>query len=210
MAIPYRISDPLRPYYSVVHHGVARITQVRDPWHASCAETNRRQRWLILHGQEEEAMDVLSALADLPPDDKYVANEFAAIKDTVLEMEAATFRDLFSMDEDRNFHRVVLAYVNQVFQQVSGIILSTRDLNANNSLQSRSPASILSLTTPQPSTRTRSVLHHSYHVFLLLVTAQSTSLPPGSQFSSLRRWVDASSCSLAQLACPSPWSFLQS
>lgn len=68
-------------------------------------------------------MFVLSALADLPPEDKYVTSEFAAIKDTVLEMESATFRDLFTMDEDRNFHRVVLAYVNQVFQQISGINL---------------------------------------------------------------------------------------
>lgn len=28
------------------------------------------------------------------------------------------------MDEDRHFHRVALAYINQVFQQISGINLS--------------------------------------------------------------------------------------
>jgi hypothetical protein len=63
-------------------------------------------------------MSVLGALSDLPPDDRYVHIEFTAIKDTVLEMQQGGFRDLFTMNEDRHFHRVVLAYVNQVFQQM--------------------------------------------------------------------------------------------
>lgn len=82
-------------------------------------------RWLILKGREEEALTVLSALNDMPPTSPYVKNEFTAIKDTVLEMEKGSFRDLFTMGEDRHFHRVVLAYVNQVFQQISGINLIT-------------------------------------------------------------------------------------
>lgn len=82
-------------------------------------------RWLILKGREDEAMRVLSALSDVPPDDKYVRSEFTAIKDTVLEMQQGGFRDLFTMGEDRHFHRVVLAYVNQVFQQIGGINLIT-------------------------------------------------------------------------------------
>ena len=52
-------------------------------------------------------------------------SEFAAIKDTVLEMKKGTFADLFTMDENRHFHRTVLAYVNQMFQQISGINLIT-------------------------------------------------------------------------------------
>lgn len=55
----------------------------------------------------------------------YVMGEFTAIKDTVLEMSQGGFRDLFTMGEDRHFHRTVLAYVNQVFQQISGINLIT-------------------------------------------------------------------------------------
>jgi len=43
----------------------------------------------------------------------------------VLEMEKFGFKDLFTMGPDRNFHRVVLAYVSQVFQQISGINLIT-------------------------------------------------------------------------------------
>jgi hypothetical protein len=82
-------------------------------------------RWLILKGKEDEARSVLGALSDLPPDDRYIAMEFTAIKDTVLEMQQGGFKDLFTMDEDRHLHRVVLAYVNQVFQQISGINLIT-------------------------------------------------------------------------------------
>ncbi|OQV02557.1 hypothetical protein CLAIMM_07738 [Cladophialophora immunda] len=82
-------------------------------------------RWLILKGREEEATQVLAALSDKPADDKLILSEFAAIKDTVLEQEKATFRDLFTMDENRHLHRVALAYVNQVMQQVSGINLIT-------------------------------------------------------------------------------------
>jgi hypothetical protein len=82
-------------------------------------------RWLILKGKEDEAISVISALADLPPDDHLVQVEFAEIKDTVLEMAGARWRDLFVMGPERNFHRVVLGYVNQVFQQISGINLIT-------------------------------------------------------------------------------------
>lgn len=82
-------------------------------------------RWLILKGKEDEALDVLSALSDLPQEDPYIQTEFVAIKDTVLEMQQGSFRDLFTMGEDRHFHRVVLAYVNQMFQQISGINLIT-------------------------------------------------------------------------------------
>lgn len=82
-------------------------------------------RWLIFKGREEEAITVLSAIMDLPEDDPYIHQEFTAIKDTVLEAKTANFRDLFTMDENRHFHRTVLAYVNQVFQQISGINLIT-------------------------------------------------------------------------------------
>lgn len=82
-------------------------------------------RWLVLKGHEDEAMNVLAALSDLPPDDPYISSEFTAIKDTVLEMSRGSFSDLFTMTEDRHLHRTVLAYVNQMFQQISGINLIT-------------------------------------------------------------------------------------
>jgi hypothetical protein len=78
-------------------------------------------RWLILKGREDEAISVISALADLPPDDRLVQVEFAKIKDTVIEMQGARWKDLFTMGPERNFHRVVLGYVNQVFQQIVSV-----------------------------------------------------------------------------------------
>ena len=82
-------------------------------------------RWLILKGKEDEALSVLGALSDLPPDNPYIYGEFSAIKDTVLEMSSTSFSDLFTRDENRHLHRTCLAYVNQVFQQISGINLIT-------------------------------------------------------------------------------------
>lgn len=82
-------------------------------------------RWLVLKGREEEAIEVLGAILDLPTSDPYVQSEFVAIQDTVAAQKSVSFRDLFTMDENRHFHRVVLAYVNQMFQQISGINLIT-------------------------------------------------------------------------------------
>lgn len=75
-------------------------------------------RWLILKGREDEAREVLAALAGTDIHDKEVQTEFIAIKDTVLEMSKGTFADLFTMDKNRNFHRTVLGYTNQMFQQI--------------------------------------------------------------------------------------------
>lgn len=58
-------------------------------------------------GQEDEALNVLTALSDTTPDDPYVLSEFTAIKDTVLEMSKGSFGDLFTMTEDRHLHRTV-------------------------------------------------------------------------------------------------------
>ncbi|KAI1846377.1 hypothetical protein JX266_007582 [Neoarthrinium moseri] len=82
-------------------------------------------RWLILKGRETEAKEILAALQDVSLEDKIVQNEFISIKETVVEMSKGSFRDLFTMDKDRNFHRSLLAYMNQVFQQISGCNLIT-------------------------------------------------------------------------------------
>jgi len=82
-------------------------------------------RWLIFAGREDEAVNVLGALNGEAPDSRFVKEEFYAIKDTVLEASTSSWRDLFTMGEDRHFHRVVLAYVNQMFQQITGINLIT-------------------------------------------------------------------------------------
>ncbi|KAF2119113.1 general substrate transporter [Lophiotrema nucula] len=82
-------------------------------------------RWLVLKGRDEEALDVLCALSNLPPEDKKIQSEFQAVKDTVFEMSKGGFKDCFTMGPNRNFHRTCLAYVNQMFQQISGINIIT-------------------------------------------------------------------------------------
>lgn len=82
-------------------------------------------RWLVYAGRDEDARHVLAALSDLDDNDKTVDQELQAIKDTVVEASKGSFRDLFTMGEDRHFHRVLLAYCNQMFQQISGINLIT-------------------------------------------------------------------------------------
>jgi MFS family permease len=75
-------------------------------------------RWLVLKGRNEEALEVLAALNNLPPEDKKVQQEFLAVKDVAFEMEKGGFRECFKFNRNRNFHRTALAYVNQMFQQV--------------------------------------------------------------------------------------------
>ncbi|KAK1778026.1 general substrate transporter [Copromyces sp. CBS 386.78] len=82
-------------------------------------------RWLIFRGRNAEAKEVLAALNDVDLQDPIVETEFHSIHETVVEMSKGSFKDLFTMDKDRNFHRTLLAYVNQVFQQISGINLIT-------------------------------------------------------------------------------------
>ncbi|KAL7274385.1 hypothetical protein RUND412_002713 [Rhizina undulata] len=82
-------------------------------------------RWLVLKGRTEEALEVLSALDDAPTDDPRVLEGLREIQETLTQTEDASIRDLFTMDENRNFHRTALAFLTQMFQQISGINLIT-------------------------------------------------------------------------------------
>ena len=82
-------------------------------------------RWLVMKGRDDEAVEILELLNEKPRDDPYIQNELLSIKETVMEMNKGSFRSLFKMSEYREFHRVALAYVNQMFQQISGINLIT-------------------------------------------------------------------------------------
>lgn len=42
------------------------------------------------------------------------------VKDVVFEMSKGKFIDCFDRNPNRNLHRTILAYVNQMFQQISG------------------------------------------------------------------------------------------
>lgn len=80
-------------------------------------------RWLILTGREQEALTVIAALNDDDPDSYEVRDEFLQIKDAILVMAQGSTSKLFSNKDRRGFHRVVLAFFVQVFQQGTGINL---------------------------------------------------------------------------------------
>lgn len=82
-------------------------------------------RWLIMKGKEDEALEVLEYVNDMSRDDPAIITEFDDVKQTVIEMSKGSYRSLFEMSDYREFHRVVLAYVNQMYQQISGINLIT-------------------------------------------------------------------------------------
>lgn len=82
-------------------------------------------RWLVMQGRNDEALEILEALNEKSRDDPYIKNELDSIQATVNEMAKGSFRSLFHMSEYREFHRVALAYINQMFQQISGINLIT-------------------------------------------------------------------------------------
>ncbi|KAK4505965.1 hypothetical protein PRZ48_003930 [Zasmidium cellare] len=83
-------------------------------------------RWLILQGREDEALNILSALNDMPHDAHEIRQEFLQIKDAVIEMSQASFRNVFKMGDYRDFHRVILAVGLQFMQQITGINFMTQ------------------------------------------------------------------------------------
>ncbi|OAG11765.1 uncharacterized protein CC84DRAFT_50769 [Paraphaeosphaeria sporulosa] len=85
-------------------------------------------RWLILTGREDEALRVLSALNDEDIEGPEIRDEFLQIKDAILIMAKGSASSMTSNRERRNFHRMVLAYGVQVFQQMSGINLALQYL----------------------------------------------------------------------------------
>lgn len=89
-------------------------------------------RWLVMQGRDDEALDVLECLNEKPRDDPSIVNELLSIKETVKEMNKGSYRSLFKMSEYREFHRVALAYINQMFQQISGINLITYYVRMSN------------------------------------------------------------------------------
>ena len=71
-------------------------------------------RWLVSNGRDEEAKQVIAALANVQTDDEAVTELHRAIRETV-EYEKAvdsgfTYRDLLSGGDVQNFRRMCLCY----------------------------------------------------------------------------------------------------
>ncbi|KAM0543480.1 hypothetical protein ACHAPJ_012278 [Fusarium lateritium] len=82
-------------------------------------------RWLLNHGREQEAKDVLCAVFDKAADDPFVLTECAAII-RAIELESAvtknkTVLSIFRKDQVRTRWRVFLAWASQFMQQLCGI-----------------------------------------------------------------------------------------
>jgi hypothetical protein len=120
MALPYCIPDLARTDHRGRRSGSTRVSAlVSRTWNNSHTRQILTLQRLILKGREQEALEVMCALSELPEDDPKIQSEFNAVKDTVIEMAQGSFRDCFAMNDNRNLHRTVLAYVNQMFQQIS-------------------------------------------------------------------------------------------
>ncbi|KAJ5604903.1 hypothetical protein N7510_010057 [Penicillium lagena] len=83
-------------------------------------------RWLMNHGYEKEAMDVLCAVYDREEDDEYIVNERRAIT-AAIELENGAMEKsiwtIFRNDEVKTGQRVLLAWGIQLMNQVGGINL---------------------------------------------------------------------------------------
>jgi Sugar (and other) transporter len=108
VALPPRLPDRLLRSHLALRHVPARVAPLADP-----------------QGPRGGGREVIAAIAGKEANDKYVENEFGAIKATVVEMSQGQFSDLFARDKNRTCHRTLIAFFNQMFQQISGINLIT-------------------------------------------------------------------------------------
>ncbi|KAK6457749.1 general substrate transporter [Scheffersomyces xylosifermentans] len=79
-------------------------------------------RWLISRGRNTEAIVVLSALKDLPADDREVHEEATVITEAVEKFSSVQvgFRDLFTGGKTQHFQRMIVGSSTQFFQQFTG------------------------------------------------------------------------------------------
>lgn len=82
-------------------------------------------RWLLLKGREDDARQVIAALDNVPVDDPFVDKKLREISASLIAAKTTRIRDLFTNGPERNFHRTVLGFISQMFQQISGINLIT-------------------------------------------------------------------------------------
>ncbi|KAB8283183.1 LOW QUALITY PROTEIN: general substrate transporter [Yarrowia lipolytica] len=85
-------------------------------------------RWLVKKLRFEEAAGVFAALEDVDIDDPYVVSQVTYVKESIMLEQLAQMGQMklmFTFGKKKNFHRTMLAYWNQVMQQITGINLIT-------------------------------------------------------------------------------------
>jgi sugar porter (SP) family MFS transporter len=78
-------------------------------------------RWLVLRGRDDEGLQVLSAIYNVPMDHPIAQENLQAIKSTVLLNDSTGYRDIFTSGPERHFHRTILGCIAQMMQQLTGI-----------------------------------------------------------------------------------------
>ncbi|KAJ5758965.1 hypothetical protein N7520_006121 [Penicillium odoratum] len=112
-------------------------------------------RWLIKEGRVEEAREVLQALLDVDHDSEIITNQIYDIETSLAKAGSSSWRDMFTMGEQRLFHRAYLAATGQMFQQMCGVNLITyyattifQQYLGMDAVQSRILAAAMGLTQP--------------------------------------------------------------
>ncbi|EGF98887.1 uncharacterized protein MELLADRAFT_50846 [Melampsora larici-populina 98AG31] len=86
-------------------------------------------RWLIKKGMIDEARSVLASLDGLSDPHHHTVNKVITDVQKSLttddQAKSSSARNMFKMGKTRNFHRALLAFMSQCFQQISGINLIT-------------------------------------------------------------------------------------
>ena len=78
-------------------------------------------RWLIKKNRVEEARVILGLLEDDDPYSESVSKNISDIQTSLEITGHGKFKDLFTMGPTRNFHRVAIAAIIQMFLQMTGI-----------------------------------------------------------------------------------------
>ncbi|KAL7274814.1 sugar transporter-like protein [Rhizina undulata] len=81
-------------------------------------------RWLLNHGHETEATEVIAALNETTIDDPSTQTEKRIILESIQtisgEQNSATFKDVFSRGKGKHLRRTLIGASSQMFQQLGG------------------------------------------------------------------------------------------
>ncbi|KAH7063099.1 general substrate transporter [Macrophomina phaseolina] len=84
-------------------------------------------RWLLKHGKEEAAKEIMGHLYDCSPNDEKVTSEVAEIQkiNAITGGKKLTVKEFFSKGPEMNRWRALIAFCSQAFQQIGGLNLVT-------------------------------------------------------------------------------------
>jgi MFS family permease len=81
-------------------------------------------RWLLRHGHEEQATQILAALNASTIDDEQTQSQKRIILDSIKSLTGAqqhtTFKDVFSRGKGKHLRRTLIGASSQAFQQLGG------------------------------------------------------------------------------------------